>query len=228
MVQQLCFDSLRCCLWLFLQILCDLLSPADENVKVGLRETAHNTLPHLRSKTLMSGAQAQPQSPVQRLDQVRTASAHLDQEVFQHSIMSLQMHGWIDSLHFKLHRLTQHRLNLGFVSSSRNAGKVWSGPAWAELTPFECTAPAVVKRVWREFVPLLSSGTRRRGVCWRGSCQCQTLNPILWTVEVASIKNKVSCQAFYCTVFLVDDISISPKKSIASELKMCFFNGALC
>ncbi|XP_035029638.1 LON peptidase N-terminal domain and ring finger 1, like [Hippoglossus stenolepis] len=60
------------------KILCDLLSPADENVKVGLRETAHNTLPHLRCKTLMSDAQAQPQSPVQRLDQVRAASAHLD------------------------------------------------------------------------------------------------------------------------------------------------------
>ncbi|XP_060939561.1 LON peptidase N-terminal domain and ring finger 1, like [Limanda limanda] len=60
------------------KILCDLLSPADENVKVGLRETTHNTLPHLRSKTLMSDAQAQPQSPVQRLDQVRAASAHLD------------------------------------------------------------------------------------------------------------------------------------------------------
>ncbi|XP_019955991.1 LON peptidase N-terminal domain and RING finger protein 1 [Paralichthys olivaceus] len=60
------------------KILCDLLSPADENVKVGLRETAHNTSPHLRSKTLMSDAQAQPQSPVQRRDQVRAASAHLD------------------------------------------------------------------------------------------------------------------------------------------------------
>ncbi|CAB1426897.1 unnamed protein product [Pleuronectes platessa] len=60
------------------KILCDLLSPADENVKVGLRETAHNTLPHLRSKTLKCDAQAQPKSPVQRLDQVRAASAHLD------------------------------------------------------------------------------------------------------------------------------------------------------
>uniref|UniRef100_A0A665UUW4 LON peptidase N-terminal domain and ring finger 1, like n=1 Tax=Echeneis naucrates TaxID=173247 RepID=A0A665UUW4_ECHNA len=44
------------------KILCDLLSPADENVKVGLRETTQNTSPHLRSKTLVADAQAQPQT----------------------------------------------------------------------------------------------------------------------------------------------------------------------
>ncbi|XP_073322972.1 LON peptidase N-terminal domain and RING finger protein 1 [Pagrus major] len=58
------------------KILCDLLSPADENVKVGLRETAQNTSPHLRSKTLVADAQAQPQSPVQRQHQARASSAH--------------------------------------------------------------------------------------------------------------------------------------------------------
>lgn len=60
------------------KILCDLLSPDDENVKVGLRETTQNTSPHLRSKTLMSDAQTQPLSPVQRQPQhqVRAASAH--------------------------------------------------------------------------------------------------------------------------------------------------------
>lgn len=60
------------------KILCDLLSPADENVKVGLRETTQNASPHLRSKTLVSDAQAQPPSPVQRQhqNQVRAASAH--------------------------------------------------------------------------------------------------------------------------------------------------------
>lgn len=60
------------------KILCDLLSPADETVKVGLRETTLNTSPHLRSKTLVADAQAQPQSPVQRQHQhqVRAASAH--------------------------------------------------------------------------------------------------------------------------------------------------------
>ncbi|XP_029907810.1 LON peptidase N-terminal domain and RING finger protein 1 isoform X2 [Myripristis murdjan] len=63
-------------------ILCDMLSPAGENVKVGLRETTQNTSPHLRSKTLVADAQAenQPpsQSPVQRQNQhqVRAASAH--------------------------------------------------------------------------------------------------------------------------------------------------------
>ncbi|KAM4595472.1 LON peptidase N-terminal domain and RING finger protein 1 [Fundulus diaphanus] len=64
------------------KILCDLLSPADENVKVGLRETTQNTLPHLRSKHLVTDAQAQPQNETQRQQQqqqqhqVRGASAH--------------------------------------------------------------------------------------------------------------------------------------------------------
>ncbi|KAM6940543.1 LON peptidase N-terminal domain and RING finger protein 1 [Xenentodon cancila] len=60
------------------KILCDLLSLADENVKVGLRETTQNTLPHLRSKTLVADAQAQPQIPVQTQQhhQGRAASAH--------------------------------------------------------------------------------------------------------------------------------------------------------
>lgn len=73
-----------------MQILCDMLSPADENVKVGLRETTQNASPHLRSKTLVADAQAQPQSPVQRQHQTRAASAHhhLDnQEVLAHRIM---------------------------------------------------------------------------------------------------------------------------------------------
>ncbi|XP_041838643.1 LON peptidase N-terminal domain and ring finger 1, like isoform X2 [Melanotaenia boesemani] len=48
------------------KILCDLLSPGDENVKVGLRETTQNTLPHLRSKTLVADTQAEEQSLVQR------------------------------------------------------------------------------------------------------------------------------------------------------------------
>uniref|UniRef100_A0A8C7XA52 LON peptidase N-terminal domain and ring finger 1 n=1 Tax=Oryzias sinensis TaxID=183150 RepID=A0A8C7XA52_9TELE len=58
------------------KILCDLLSPADENIKVGLKETTQNTLPHLRSKALM--AEAQPQCPVQRAHQQqnRAVSAH--------------------------------------------------------------------------------------------------------------------------------------------------------
>ncbi|KAM4585190.1 LON peptidase N-terminal domain and RING finger protein 1 [Odontesthes bonariensis] len=60
------------------KILCDLLSPADGNVKVGLRETTQNTLPHLRSKALGADAHAQAKSPVQRQHQhqLRAASAH--------------------------------------------------------------------------------------------------------------------------------------------------------
>lgn len=60
------------------KILCDLLSPDDENVKVGLRETTQNTSPHLRRKTLVADAQNQPLSPVQRQPQhqARASSAH--------------------------------------------------------------------------------------------------------------------------------------------------------
>ncbi|XP_067354263.1 LON peptidase N-terminal domain and ring finger 1 isoform X2 [Channa argus] len=57
------------------KILCDLLSPDDENVKVGLRETTQNTSPHLRSKTLVANSQVPLQSPVQRQHQVRAGSA---------------------------------------------------------------------------------------------------------------------------------------------------------
>ncbi|XP_029292022.1 LON peptidase N-terminal domain and RING finger protein 1 isoform X1 [Cottoperca gobio] len=57
------------------KILCDLLSPTDENVKVGLRETTQNTSPHLRSKTLVANAQLQPQSPVQRQNQEASSSS---------------------------------------------------------------------------------------------------------------------------------------------------------
>nr|XP_020481588.1 LON peptidase N-terminal domain and RING finger protein 1 [Labrus bergylta] len=60
------------------KILCDLLCPDDESVKVGVRETTQNTSPRLRSKTLVSDAQTQPLSPVQRRHQhqARVASAH--------------------------------------------------------------------------------------------------------------------------------------------------------
>ncbi|KAM4604339.1 LON peptidase N-terminal domain and RING finger protein 1 [Polymixia lowei] len=61
-------------------ILCDLLSPAGETVKEGLRETTQSTSPHLRGKTPVADAQAQSrpqqQSPVQSQHQARAASAH--------------------------------------------------------------------------------------------------------------------------------------------------------
>ncbi|XP_068176655.1 LON peptidase N-terminal domain and RING finger protein 1 [Antennarius striatus] len=64
------------------KILCDLLSPTDENVKVGLRETKHNKSPRVHSKTLVADGQTQPQGPVQRLDQQQVCATsvhdHLD------------------------------------------------------------------------------------------------------------------------------------------------------
>ncbi|KAM9857601.1 LON peptidase N-terminal domain and RING finger protein 1 [Aulostomus maculatus] len=56
------------------KILCALLSPVDENVKVGLRETTQNTSPHLRSKSIVTDAQVAPRSPTQRQHQARAAS----------------------------------------------------------------------------------------------------------------------------------------------------------
>ncbi|XP_037328705.1 LON peptidase N-terminal domain and ring finger 1, like isoform X1 [Pungitius pungitius] len=75
------------------KILCDLLSPADENVKVGLRETAQNTSPHLRNKNLVSDAETQPPSPVQRQHQLRAASAHDHPEILEKRWESLERPG---------------------------------------------------------------------------------------------------------------------------------------
>lgn len=64
---------------LFLQILCDLLSPAGESVKVGLRETAHNTSPHLSRKSPLA-EDVETQEPVHKQHQGRAASAHNHQD----------------------------------------------------------------------------------------------------------------------------------------------------
>nr|XP_040041562.1 LON peptidase N-terminal domain and ring finger 1, like isoform X1 [Gasterosteus aculeatus aculeatus] len=75
------------------KILCDLLSPADENVKVGLRETAQNTSPHLRNKTPVTDAETQPPSPVQRQHLLRAASAHDHLESLEKRWESLERPG---------------------------------------------------------------------------------------------------------------------------------------
>ncbi|XP_037620007.1 LON peptidase N-terminal domain and ring finger 1, like [Sebastes umbrosus] len=90
------------------KILCDLLSPADENVKVGLRETTQSTSPHLRSKTLVADAQAQPQSPVQRQHQVRAASAHHHLDSQEKRLESLERPGLS-----RAHSLRMHGSNCG-------------------------------------------------------------------------------------------------------------------
>uniref|UniRef100_A0A8C2H166 LON peptidase N-terminal domain and ring finger 1, like n=1 Tax=Cyprinus carpio TaxID=7962 RepID=A0A8C2H166_CYPCA len=60
-------------------ILHDLLAPACDNVKVGLRETTHNTSSHLRSKTLVSEVQdrdQQTQLQAQHQSDTQAASPH--------------------------------------------------------------------------------------------------------------------------------------------------------
>ncbi|KAK7929644.1 hypothetical protein WMY93_006039 [Mugilogobius chulae] len=76
------------------KILCGLLSPTQENVKVGLRETTQNTSPRLRSKTLVSDAQTETQCPVQKQDsphQGRAASAQPSCKIRR--ALSLRIHG---------------------------------------------------------------------------------------------------------------------------------------
>ncbi|XP_056115646.1 LON peptidase N-terminal domain and ring finger 1, like [Rhinichthys klamathensis goyatoka] len=61
-------------------ILHDLLAPACDNVKVGLRETTHSSSFHLRSKTLVSDGQnldQQTQLQAQHQSDTQAASAHL-------------------------------------------------------------------------------------------------------------------------------------------------------
>lgn len=73
-------SKLICSISFHLQILHDLLSPACDNVKVGLRETTHSTSFHLRSKTLVSDGQnpdQQTQSQGQHQSDSQAASAHL-------------------------------------------------------------------------------------------------------------------------------------------------------
>ncbi|XP_070684081.1 LON peptidase N-terminal domain and RING finger protein 1 [Pempheris klunzingeri] len=103
------------------KILCDLLFPADENVKVGLRETTQNTSPRLRSKTLVADAQAQPQSPVQRQDQhlVRAASVHHHLDNQEKRGESLERPGLS-----RAHSLRMHGSNSGEEGLKR----VWSAP----------------------------------------------------------------------------------------------------
>lgn len=57
----------------FAQILCDLLSPAGEKVKEGLRETTHNSSPQARNK---ASAATMEHGPVQKQHGGRTTSAH--------------------------------------------------------------------------------------------------------------------------------------------------------
>ncbi|XP_071373187.1 LON peptidase N-terminal domain and RING finger protein 1 isoform X1 [Centroberyx affinis] len=95
-------------------ILCDLLSPAGENVKVGLREMTQNASPHLRCKTLVADAQNQPppQSLVHRQHQheVRAASVH-------HHLDNQEKPGRWESLErtslSRAHSLRTHSSNCG-------------------------------------------------------------------------------------------------------------------
>uniref|UniRef100_A0A8C6WSG7 LON peptidase N-terminal domain and ring finger 1, like n=1 Tax=Neogobius melanostomus TaxID=47308 RepID=A0A8C6WSG7_9GOBI len=86
------------------KILCDLLSPTHENVKVGLRETTQSTSPHLRSKSLVPDTQAQPQSPVQRREQQgRAASAHPSLDSHEKHWESLERPGLSRALSLRMH-----------------------------------------------------------------------------------------------------------------------------
>ncbi|CAG5939823.1 unnamed protein product [Menidia menidia] len=105
------------------KIMCDLLSPADENVKVGLRETTQNTLPHLRSKALAEDSRSPAKSPVQRQHQhqARAASAHsVDNQ--EKRWESLERPGLSRAQSLRMHGLTSGEEGLKRVCSAPQLG----------------------------------------------------------------------------------------------------------
>uniref|UniRef100_A0AAV2LNV2 LON peptidase N-terminal domain and RING finger protein 1 n=2 Tax=Knipowitschia caucasica TaxID=637954 RepID=A0AAV2LNV2_KNICA len=108
------------------KILCSLLSPTHENVKVGLRETAQSTPPHLRSKTVVSDAHAEPQSPVHKQDvqhQSRSASAQPSLESLEKRWESLERPGLSRAL-----SLRRCESNSSSSSSDEGLKRVCSAP----------------------------------------------------------------------------------------------------
>lgn len=94
-------------------ILHDLLSPACENVKVGLRETTQNTATHLRSKTLFAEDQEQ-QTQIQVQSATHAASA-------QPPLKTLEKPGRSDSLQ-QSGLSTAHSLHVPGISRTIEEG----------------------------------------------------------------------------------------------------------
>uniref|UniRef100_A0A3Q1G1R4 LON peptidase N-terminal domain and ring finger 1 n=1 Tax=Acanthochromis polyacanthus TaxID=80966 RepID=A0A3Q1G1R4_9TELE len=117
------------------KILCDLLSPADENVKVGLRETAQNTLPHLRSKVLEADARIQPQSPVQREHQARAKRWE-----------SLERPGLSRAFSLRVHSSSGGEEGLKRVCSAPQLGDQDKGSLLKRKLSVSDTEPSVVSR----------------------------------------------------------------------------------
>ncbi|XP_059193598.1 LON peptidase N-terminal domain and ring finger 1, like [Centropristis striata] len=130
------------------KILCDLLSPADENVKVGLRETTQNTSPHLRSKTLVPDAQDQPQSPVQRQHQhqVRAASAHPHLDNQEKRWESLERPGLSRAHSLRIHGASCGEEGLKRVCSAPQLGDEDKGTLLKRKLSVSDTEPCVVYR----------------------------------------------------------------------------------
>ncbi|XP_034390411.1 LON peptidase N-terminal domain and ring finger 1, like [Cyclopterus lumpus] len=124
------------------KILCDLLSPADENVKVGLRETTQNTSPHLRNKTLVT--EAQPPSPVQRQHQVRAASAHNHLESLEKRWESLERPGLGRAHSLRAHGSSCGEEGLKRVCSAPQLGDEDKGSLLKRKLSVSDTEPCVV------------------------------------------------------------------------------------
>ncbi|KAM9363161.1 LON peptidase N-terminal domain and RING finger protein 1 [Symphorus nematophorus] len=126
------------------KILCDLLSPADENVKVGLRETTQNTSPHLRSKTLVADAQAAPQSPVQRQHPYRAASAHHHLDNQEKRWESLERPGLSRAHSLRMHGSSCGEEGLKRVCSAPQLGDQEKGSLLKRKLSVSDTEPCVV------------------------------------------------------------------------------------
>ncbi|XP_023274285.1 LON peptidase N-terminal domain and RING finger protein 1 [Seriola lalandi dorsalis] len=144
------------------KILCDLLSPADKNVKVGLRETTQNTSPHLRSKTLVADSQAQ--SPVQRQHQhqVRAASAHHHLDNQQKRWESLERPGLSRAHSLRMHGSSCGEEGLKRVCSAPQLGDQDKGSLLKRKLSVSDTEPC--------FVDSGSSKHKKQGVA-KGSKQ---------------------------------------------------------
>ncbi|XP_056891916.1 LON peptidase N-terminal domain and ring finger 1, like isoform X2 [Takifugu flavidus] len=125
------------------EILCNLLFPDEEKVKEGLKETAHNSSPHLRNKAFMAD---QP-SPAQKQHQVRATSAHIHSEGQERRWESLERHSLSRAHSLQIHGSSCGEEGLKRVCSAPQLGNQEKGSLLKRKLSVSDTEPSVVDRV---------------------------------------------------------------------------------
>lgn len=125
------------------KILCNLLFPDEEKVKEGLKETAHNSSPHLRNKAFMAN---QP-SPAQKQHQVRATSAHIHSEGQERRWESLERHSLSRAHSLQIHGSSCGEEGLKRVCSAPQLGNQEKGSLLKRKLSVSDTEPSVVDRV---------------------------------------------------------------------------------